>query len=107
MEKNLLKLLILKGLSFAWFPIPTIMLFYQSHGLSIEQSIFLKTVLSISFFLWEIPSGYVADRRGRKFCLVTGSGIWVISWLIYCTQQTFLWFIVAELLTGEIGRAHV
>ena len=81
MEKNLLKLLILKGLSFAWFPIPTIMLFYQSHGLSIEQSIFLKTVLSISFFLWEIPSVYVADRRGRKFCLVTGSGIWVMSWL--------------------------
>ena len=103
MEKNLTKLFILKGLSFAWFPIPTIMLFYQSHGLSIEQSIFLKTVLSISFFLWEIPSGYVADRRGRKFCLVTGSGIWVMSWLIYCTQQTFLWFIVAEFLTGVAG----
>ncbi|MGK7879230.1 MAG: MFS transporter [Crocosphaera sp.] len=102
-KRNLSKLLILKGLSFAWFPIPTIMLFYQSHGLSIEQSIFLKTVLSISFFLLEIPSGYIADQWGRKFCLVFGSSIWVISWLVYCTQQTFLWFILAEFLTGVAG----
>ncbi|EAZ89735.1 MFS transporter [Crocosphaera chwakensis] len=103
LQRNLPKLLILKGLSFAWFPIPTIMLFYESHGLSIEQSIFLKTVLSISFFLLEIPSGYVADQWGRKFCLVSGSGIWVISWLVYCTQETFSWFIVAEALTGVAG----
>lgn len=103
LQRNLSKLLILKGLSFAWFPIPTIMLFYESHGLSIEQSIFLKTVLSISFFLLEIPSGYIADQWGRKFCLVSGSGIWVISWLIYGTQETFSWFIVAEALTGVAG----
>lgn len=103
LQRNLPKLLILKGLSFAWFPIPTIMLFYESHGLSIEQSIFLKTVLSLSFFLLEIPSGYIADQWGRKFCLVSGSSIWVISWLIYCTQETFFWFIVAEALTGVAG----
>ncbi|WP_243397354.1 MFS transporter [Crocosphaera subtropica] len=103
LQTNLSKLLILKGLSFAWFPIPTIMLFYGSHGLSIEQSIFLKTVLSLSIFLLEIPSGYIADQWGRKFCLVSGSGIWVISWLIYCTQETFSWFIVAEGLTGVAG----
>ncbi len=102
-QSNLRKLLILKGLSFAWFPIPTIMIFYEFHGLSIEQSIFLKTVLSLSFFLLEIPSGYIADQWGRKFCLIFGSSIWVISWLIYCTQQTFQWFILAEFLTGIAG----
>ncbi|MDJ0600322.1 MAG: MFS transporter [Crocosphaera sp.] len=102
-QSNLSKILILKGLSFAWFPIPTIMIFYEFHGLSIEQSIFLKTILSVSFFLLEIPSGYIADQWGRKFCLVFGSSIWVISWLIYCTQQTFLWFILAEFLTGIAG----
>jgi MFS family permease len=102
-QGNLLKLLLLKGLSFAWFPIPTIMLFYQSHGLSIEQSIFLKTVLSLSFFVLEIPSGYIADKWGRKFCLVIGGCVWVVSWLIYCTQATFQWFILAEILTGMAG----
>ncbi|MEM8780019.1 MAG: MFS transporter [Cyanobacteria bacterium P01_G01_bin.49] len=95
--------MILKGLSFAWFPIPTIILFYQHYGLSIEQSIFLKTVLSLSIFLLEIPSGYIADRWGRKFCLVSGGAIWVASWSIYCTQETFNWFIFAETLTGIAG----
>ncbi|MGK7940248.1 MAG: MFS transporter [Crocosphaera sp.] len=102
-KSNILKLLILKGLSFAWFPIPTIMLFYESYGLSIEQSIFLKTVLSLSIFIFEVPSGYVADKWGRTFCLMSGSSIWVMGWLIYCTQNTFHWFILAEALTGIGG----
>ncbi len=102
-QNNIFKLLILKGLSFAWFPIPTIMLFYESYGLSIEQSVFLKTVLSLSIFIFEVPSGYVADKWGRKFCLISGSSIWVMGWLIYCTQNSFDWFILAEGLTGIGG----
>ena len=102
-EGNIRKLLILQGLSFAWFPISTIILFYQHYGLSIEQSVLLKTVLSVSIFVLEIPSGYIADRWGRKFCLVSGGIIWVISWSIYSTQTTFNWFIFAEALTGIAG----
>ncbi|MDJ0636229.1 MAG: hypothetical protein QNJ34_23810 [Xenococcaceae cyanobacterium MO_188.B29] len=45
---NLWKLYVLRGLAFAWFPIPTIILFYQSHGLDLEQAVLLKTILSLS-----------------------------------------------------------
>lgn len=102
-ESNLGKLFILRGLSFAWFPIPTIILFYQSHGLDLEQAVLLKTILSLSILLLEVPSGYIADRLGRKFCLVVGSTVWIIGWLFYCIGSSFILFAIAEILSGVAG----
>ena len=102
-KSNLIKLCILRGLAFAWFPIPTIVLFYESYGLNIEQIVWLKTILSLSVLLLEVPSGYLADLWGRKTCLVVGSGVWVGSWLIYCTGSSFNEFAIAEILAGVAG----
>ncbi len=103
LASNLTKLYILQGLAFAWFPIPTIVLFYESYGLNIEQIVLLKTILSLSILLLEVPSGYLADLWGRKACLVIGSGVWVASWLIYCTGTSFNEFAIAEILAGVAG----
>ena len=103
LTSNLTKLNILQGLAFAWFPIPTIVLFYESYGLDIEQIVLLKTILSLSILLLEVPSGYLADLWGRKACLVIGSGVWVASWLIYCTGTSFNEFAIAEILAGVAG----
>ncbi len=99
-DSNLWKLYFLRGLAFAWFPIPTILLFYQSHGLNLEQTVLLKTIFSLSVLVLEVPSGYVADRLGRKFCLVAGSGVWIIGWLFYCFGDSFAIFAMAEILSG-------
>jgi predicted MFS family arabinose efflux permease len=100
---NLTKLYILQGLAFAWFPIPTIVLFYEHYGLNIEQIVLLKTILSLSILVLEVPSGYLADLWGRKACLVVGSGVWVASWLIYCVGTSFTEFAIAEILAGVAG----
>ncbi len=100
---NLTKLYILRGLAFAWFPIPTIVLFYESHGLNLEQVVLLKTILSLSILVLEVPSGYLADVWSRKACLVVGSGVWVSSWLIYCLGSSFSEFAIAEILAGVAG----
>lgn len=97
---NLWKLYVLRGLSFAWFPIPTIILYYQSHGLDLEQAVLLKTILSLSILVFEVPSGYVADRLGRKFCLIAGSGVWIVGWLFYCVGNSLTIFALAEILAG-------
>ena len=102
-ESNLWKLLVLRGLAFTWFPIPTIILFYQSHGLDLERAVLLKTILSLSILLLEVPSGYLADRLGRKFCLVAGGAVWLMGWLFYCTGSSFTAFAVAEILSGVAG----
>ena len=100
---NIGKLYVLRALSFAWFPIPTIVLFYQSHGLNLEQAVLLKTILSLSILLLEVPSGYVADRLGRRFCLVGGSAVWIAGWLFYCFGNSFSAFAIAEILSGVAG----
>jgi MFS family permease len=63
----------------------------------------LKTILSFSILLWEIPSGYLADVLGRKISLVAGGIIWSFSWLIYCSQTSFTWFVMAEIGAGLAG----
>ena len=103
LRANLTKLYILRGLAFAWFPISTIVLFYESYGLNIEQIVLLKTILSLSILILEVPSGYLADLWGRKACLVIGSGVWIISWLIYCLGSSFNEFAIAEVLAGVAG----
>ena len=102
-SSNLGKLYLLRGLSFAWFPIPTIILFYQSHGLNLEQAVWLKTILSLSILILEVPSGYIADKLGRKFCLVAGSAVWIIGWLCYCIGSSFTIFAIAEIFAGVAG----
>ena len=99
-KSNIWKLYILKGLEFAWFPIPVIIIFYENNGLSFEQSLLLKTILSLSIFIFEIPSGYFADIFGRKACLVSGGFVWTLALLFYCFQTGFSAFAIAEVLSG-------
>ena len=100
---NIWKLYVLKALEFAWFPIPVIILFYENHGLSFEQSLLLKTILSLSILVFEIPSGYFADIFGRKSCLVLGGFVWTLGLLFYCFQTSFTAFAIAEILSGLAG----
>ena len=45
---------------------PIIVLFFQSHGLSLTEIMLLQSAYSLSLALFEIPSGYIADSFGRK-----------------------------------------
>ncbi|MEB3225096.1 MAG: MFS transporter [Synechococcus sp.] len=101
--KNLSTLWLLKGLESAWFPIPVIVLFYESQGLPLSQAVLLKAILSGAIFVGELPSGYFADRFGRKNSLALGAFLWLLGWLIYCTQGSFGWFAAAEILAGIGG----
>lgn len=104
LAQNLNLLWLLKGLESAWFPIPVIVLFYQSYGLSLAQAVMLKAILSGAIFLGEVPSGYFSDRFGRKTSLIGGSLLWLVGWLIYCTQGSFHYFGIITAIDGD--RLH-
>ena len=53
--------------------IPVIVPFFQSKGLSMQQVFLLQALFGGIVVLMEIPSGYVADRLGRKGALVVGA----------------------------------
>ncbi|MFH1253452.1 MAG: MFS transporter [Candidatus Uhrbacteria bacterium] len=48
-------------------------LFYLHRGISLEQVFYLGIVWSVTTLLFEIPSGYLADRFGRKKTLILGT----------------------------------
>jgi len=69
-------------------------------GLNYSQIMLLQSISAISVFLFEVPTGAIADKVSRNFSLVlsgffTGSGL-----LIYIIFQSFYIFAIAEIIFG-------
>ena len=82
---------------------PIIVLFFQSHGLSLTEIMLLQSAYSLSLALFEIPSGYIADSFGRKNSIVIGTILTFIGYLIFSFYYGFYTFIIAEILLGIGG----
>lgn len=80
--------------------IPIIVLFWQSHGLNLKQIMLLQSGFALTIFLLEIPTGYLADRWGRRNTLVLGCCFGVAAFVTYATGETFWRFLLAEILIG-------
>ncbi len=70
-------------------------LFYLHRGLSLEQTIWLSGIFGAGSLLFEVPSGYLADRFGRKWTLALGVLLLVASDAIHLSAYGFAPFIVA------------
>ena len=82
---------------------PIIVLFFQEHGLSLTQIMFLQPIYSISVAIFEIPSGYLADLFGRKNTIVMSTFLSFIGFLIFSFFGGFYAFAIAEVLIGIGG----
>ncbi len=76
------------------------MLYYQDCGLSAHESFLLKSIYSVVIIALEIPSGYFADKLGRKNTLVIGAVMGVVGMLVYALFGGFFAFAVAEIALG-------
>ena len=86
--------------------VPTIVMFWQSHGMSMRQIAVLQTLFSLVLIGLEVPNGYVADRAGRKRAMVGGAVILGTGSAVYAFSSSFLGFLGAEILLG-IGLSLV
>ena len=95
------------GLQFVLFPIPIVTLFWKDQiGLSLTDIMVLQAIFGLSSVLVEFPSGYLADRIGRRATLVTGSVLWVFGWIVYASATRFEGVMVAEIVLGA-GHAFI
>jgi len=91
-----------------WFNLimPTVVLFYQSNGMSMQDIFLLKSIYSVAIVLFEIPSGYLADAWGRRITLILGAVLGALGFLIYSINQVYIGFVAAEIILG-LGHSFI
>ncbi len=87
-----------------YYPIYTIL--FLDFGLSLEQFATLNIVWAASIVLFEVPSGALADKLGRKHLVVFSAWLMVVEMLILCLMPigagalTFSMFLVNRIVSG-------
>tara|TARA_B100001250_G_scaffold376562_1_gene364932 strand:- start:14789 stop:15952 length:1164 start_codon:yes stop_codon:yes gene_type:complete len=102
-RNNIIKMHLLKGVTWFMVAMPIIVLFFQEHGLTITQVMVLQSIYSLSVAFFEIPSGYIADLFGRKRTIVFSTIFTFIGYLIFSFYGEFHSFAIAQILVGIGG----
>src|SRR3989338_9934981 len=70
-----------------------ITLFYLHRGITIDQIFYLSIFWSLTSLVLEVPTGYLADRFGRKCTLLLGVLLLVLSYIVMWSAHGFPAFI--------------
>jgi MFS family permease len=71
--------------------------FFLEKGLSLSRIFLLQSIFSLALLVWEIPSGYIADRFGRAFSIKLSVPIAGLSMLCYGLSSRYWQFVACEL----------
>ena len=82
----------------AAFTVPIYVLFFRSRGLTLAQFGLLEAGYTLAVLGLEFPTGYVADRVGRRNGLVAGNLVAAAGVLGYAVAHSFVAFAAAMLL---------
>jgi MFS family permease len=97
MKNNIRKLYILNFfVSMQLFAGVTIPFFTIWGGISISQFLLLESFFSVCIFLFEVPTGAIADRFGRKKTISCSILFLIIGALVYSSTPNFYIFMLGE-----------
>jgi MFS family permease len=83
---------------------PVLVLFLTAKGLSFTEIMLLQSVSAVSIFLFEVPTGALADRIGRKYSVMLGAFLWAVGLQLYIVGNSFIVFMLSE-ITFSLGSA--
>lgn len=89
------------GMSWGIFP-----LFFAANGLGVEKIGILKAVYPGVWGLFQVLTGPLSDRWGRKGLIVAGMWVQAVALMMTALTRDFGWWLVASLLLG-LGTAMV
>jgi MFS family permease len=72
--------------------------FFLERGLNLTEIFLLQTIFSVAVLLWELPSGYLADKLGRARCIKLSAPLAAIALIAYGFSGEFWQFVACELL---------
>ncbi len=79
---------------------PILVPFMIFKGLNYSQIMLLQSISAISVFVFEVPTGSIADKISRKFSLVISSVFCSLGLFLYIVSHSFWVFALAEILFG-------
>lgn len=98
-SNNILYLRLYGILTEAVFVVSVIVAYYSNHkGLSMTEFMFAMSTFAITMTLIEIPSGYLADRFGRRNILIFAVAIMVVSDIGILLGYGFLWITICHIV---------
>ena len=101
LRRTLLTLNVFAALKMTLFPMAVITLFWKDEiGLTLTEILTLQVFFSLASVVMEYPSGYVSDRLGYRFSLITACVFGLMGWGWYLAAETFWGVLLAELLLG-------
>jgi MFS family permease len=74
------------------FAMAVYVVFLQRCNLSFSEIAIVTSISAVGLFLFELPTGILADWRGQKFMLVTSGICAVIGFFLYSVFESFLEF---------------
>ncbi|HPM03527.1 MAG TPA: MFS transporter, partial [Candidatus Cloacimonadota bacterium] len=79
---------------------PVLIPFMLFKGLNYTQILLLQSISAVAVFLFEIPTGAIADKLSRKSSLMMGSLCMALGLVIYILFRSFYFFALAEIIFG-------
>lgn len=75
-------------------------LYLAFKGMSLIEIGILESIYHITGLMLEMPSGALADLRGRKFCVVLGRAVNLISCILMITSNSFWGFAISFIFSS-------
>jgi len=100
LKSNVWKYYLFEGLWSLVFFFPIFQLFYLAKSMSIFQISLIGIGFSITSLIFEIPSGVLADKWGRKKTLLLSQTFFIISMLAVIFGNYFWHFFIAAIFSG-------
>lgn len=72
----------------------------QAAGLNPLQLVLVGTVLEVTYFLFNVPLGAIADSRSRKLSVVVGVFLFAAGFVLEGTTPTFAAILAAQVIEG-------
>jgi MFS family permease len=77
---------------------PVLVLFLTAKGLTFTEIMLLQSISSVSVFFFEVPTGAVADKLGRKYSILLGALLWAVGLFLYVVGKSFIIFALSEIV---------
>lgn len=106
MRRNIHVLYVVRVLRTFFLFIAVFLPFFAQYDLSQTEFFLTQSTFAVTIVALEVPSGFLADRNGRRLALLIGSGLVAGGFWGYALGDSIVVFIVCELLLG-IGYSFI